>query len=332
METKGIVWVVYWLFATTILSINALKPETFEQRLARIFKETRARSEKAAQKTAQLTEQAAKDVGKIIEYQTAVTTQKIKITVENLQRAFAGQPLLPEPNEAYTRAVYHAEKDAGPDDVQPVVSLGPWNEDIIWKNDQKTHILMTSWIEDWAVQRYYIPSLHREFITPTIPGLFMWITAVPELKKFLQNHVRSGSKVSLSDRTKQFLGLPFGGQRRYFVEMWVRPEDIFRPCINPDILNTQCIPDPDSDQLPENFKNLFHYVPHQPEHRKWFENVKRQSYSGDRPFPWTRLGYSYDWGDSPTGVGASEFVIRQGVPVIIHNIIATEDYPYSKSP
>ena len=53
------------------------------------------------------------------------------------------------------------------------------------------------------------------------------------------------------------------------------------------------------------------------------------------PYPWTQLGYTYDWGvpedletdsDRPANVGLSEFVIRQGAPILVHSIQSVEDY------
>ena len=47
----------------------------------------------------------------------------------------------------------------------------------------------------------------------------------------------------------------------------------------------------------------------------WFNNRKNYIYSNARsypassPYPWTRLGYTYDWG-SRNHVGLSEFVVH----------------------
>ena len=42
----------------------------------------------------------------------------------------------------------------------------------------------------------------------------------------------------------------------------------------------------------------------------WFNNRTRNIYTmGSSPYPWTRLGYTYDWGSS-NHVGLSEFVLH----------------------
>jgi hypothetical protein len=42
--------------------------------------------------------------------------------------------------------------------------------------------------------------------------------------------------------------------------------------------------------------------------------------------PWTRLGYTYDWGDSKTHIGLSEFVIEQNATVTVKSVTPTVQY------
>lgn len=46
---------------------------------------------------------------------------------------------------------------------------------------------------------------------------------------------------------------------------------------------------------------------------------------GSRPYPWTRLGYTYDWG-SGSHVGMSEYVIPGGMTVQVKAVYETSDY------
>jgi len=43
-------------------------------------------------------------------------------------------------------------------------------------------------------------------------------------------------------------------------------------------------------------------------------------------YPWTRLGYTYDWGSNAGEIGLSEFVLRAGSAALIQSITATNDY------
>ena len=59
--------------------------------------------------------------------------------------------------------------------------------------------------------------------------------------------------------------------------------------------------------------------------RNWFNRLKSESY-GENGYPWTRLGYTYDWGNPKGEVGLSEFIIKSGATIKIHSVIGTLDY------
>ncbi|MEZ4436423.1 MAG: hypothetical protein R3F65_28825 [bacterium] len=61
------------------------------------------------------------------------------------------------------------------------------------------------------------------------------------------------------------------------------------------------------------------------EHRMWVEALTEESYG--EGYPWTRLGYTYDW-DPAAGsvVGLSEFVIRPGSVVGVESVTGTGAY------
>jgi hypothetical protein len=43
-------------------------------------------------------------------------------------------------------------------------------------------------------------------------------------------------------------------------------------------------------------------------------------------YPWTQLGYTYDWGNPESEVGLSEFVIRKGSTVVIKSVSNLDEY------
>ena len=50
-------------------------------------------------------------------------------------------------------------------------------------------------------------------------------------------------------------------------------------------------------------------------YRNWYSNRRTYVYSQtsvNSPYPWTALGYTYDWGITPPHYGVSEFVINSG--------------------
>lgn len=93
---------------------------------------------------------------------------------------------------------------------------------------------------------------------------------IPELKSFVEtNDVPDGE---LTLRLEQLIGLPYNNGNEYFVEIWVRPEDLFRPSPDPEITDTQA--------------QLDFYENVSQEHAYWFNSLKNTTYD---KYPWSRL-------------------------------------------
>lgn len=63
-------------------------------------------------------------------------------------------------------------------------------------------------------------------------------------------------------------------------------------------------------------------------HRDWYNlQVSLDNYDDpSQGYPWTRLGYTYDWGNSESEFGLSEFVIATSSTVAIEKVYSTEAY------
>ena len=136
-----------------------------------------------------------------------------------------------------------------------------------------------------------------------------WVTVVPEIKTFFKENVDPNVNVTL--RTLQLLGLPPNNTNTYFVEMWVSPSSLFRPTPDNDINDTVA--------------QLTFPASATPEYKQWFNSNIIYSYFPER-YPWTRLGYTYDWGNSNSHVGLSEFVLKQNSTVIVKSVTPTANY------
>jgi hypothetical protein len=144
-----------------------------------------------------------------------------------------------------------------------------------------------------------------------------WVTVVPEIRNFF------GISVPQPLRIAQLLGLPpeYAAQgnpseAKYMLEMWVSPKDLFRPCPDSEITDTTC----ETGFPVDMFRTLDPAnkvrATEGPEYgvfktySSWFTNRTRYGYTrGSSPYPWTRLGYTYDWGSS-NHTGLSEFVLH----------------------
>jgi hypothetical protein len=146
---------------------------------------------------------------------------------------------------------------------------------------------------------------------PSTASREMWVTLAPDLHQF----IRSDSAADKTLRAEQLLGLPPNNGKTWVYELWVNPIDLFRPSPDPEI----------SDHEAELDFPQSRYATISAEHQQWINDLKTKSY-GPNGYPWTRLGYTYDWGNPNSEVGLSEFVIRPGATVEFKSATPTDDY------
>ncbi len=151
----------------------------------------------------------------------------------------------------------------------------------------------------------------------------VWLTATPQLQDFCRANNNPEGK-SLTLRLEQLLGLRMNSGKNRFVEMWVRPEDMLRPSPDGEIDDTVSeLEIPSSDHFASIEKYEFY--------RDWFNaELSLQAYDdASKGYPWTRLGYTYDWGNPNSEIGLSEFVVIAGASVEIDQVYSITEYCYS---
>lgn len=187
--------------------------------------------------------------------------------------------------------------------------------------DPSRPVKVVTWIR--AAQ---VPAFQKEDHTTTTRAAYdIWVTVVPMLKRFCQDYAarHSVSGEQLTERLEQRLGLPPGAGKGEFVEITV-PEPssskhLFRPCSVSATNSNTCSPGPPPADAGEQYK-------------LWFLSQYYSSYGTAAPYsyPWTALGYTFDWGLDDEGrllkYGESEFVIPQGAPIRVDSISSTQEY------
>lgn len=117
----------------------------------------------------------------------------------------------------------------------------------------------------------------------------------------------------LNVRIQQLLGLPpQADTKRYFIVLEVQTSDMFRPCANPSLTATQCNPNFDKETSES--------------HRAWYAGQSAVAYQSPKGYPWTRLGYTYDWNTETDEEGVFEFVIKQGTIAKVISVTPTTEY------
>ncbi len=136
----------------------------------------------------------------------------------------------------------------------------------------------------------------------------VWVTLAPQLESWCRqlahrlahtapHHSPSPLATRVRDRVIQRLGLSPRTPYEKVVELWVHRDDVFRPCPDPGVSDRRCNL---QMQGTPRVKGIADYP-------SFFASLYVSSYSIDGA-PWTRLGYTYDWG-GPSRFGESEYML-----------------------
>lgn len=107
----------------------------------------------------------------------------------------------------------------------------------------------------------------------------------------------TAKRIQDSRRLSRFLGLDDSVSSDTIVFLWVDKNQLFRPAYNSDISK-------EVKSLPSEPRSIDHPSD---KVKKWFDDQCKNN-----TYPWTRLGYTYDWGDASNKIGATEFVTKIG--------------------
>ena len=176
------------------------------------------------------------------------------------------------------------------------------------KFKEQVRVKMVSWVSAGTAKKYFAP--HKGQNKPYNTGSgHLWVTAFPQVKKFC----RSINSSNVKERIEQYLGLPPTGRKTHFVEVWVRPQDLFRPCYDLEVYDTTC------DYAPSRSISMGH--------KDWMKKTFASTYPAKgTKTPWTRLGFTYDWGNPGDPIGASEYVINLNSDIYVESITPTGIY------
>ena len=141
----------------------------------------------------------------------------------------------------------------------------------------------------------------------------LWVTVPSEWEKKRLDFVNMDS-VSTRMRMVQMLGLPPSSNYEVVIEFYVDAKALFRPSRDPEIT--------------DNVAQLEYPANVSAQHRDWFEYQLSMSYQPGNAYPWTQLGYTYDWHQPVTNsnVGLSEFIASNGALSKIKRIIGCKQF------
>lgn len=152
----------------------------------------------------------------------------------------------------------------------------------------------------------------------------MWVTLSGEVRNKCRTWKLGGD--DLRERLERLLGLPPDSpveyQKTVFVEMIVPRESLSRPCLGVD----SSVPNRTTCTLRDNNSQKTETV-------KLVAQQMADSYvlndSRSPGYPFTRLGYTYDWSEGVKvgdHYGASEFIVSPGTSVVVTSATDTDQY------
>ena len=139
----------------------------------------------------------------------------------------------------------------------------------------------------------------------------IWVTGVAEVQIICR-----GFKGDVDMQLRELLGLPPDADTTRFLVLSVRMDDLFRPAPD-DAITTRfpCATLPDTP-LPSDCGNSFPSTT-TPAHYQWVAIESFYLHTIPNGYPWTHLGYTYNWTPGADRYGASEYVIRPSAKALI---------------
>jgi hypothetical protein len=229
--------------------------------------------------------------------------------------------------QEYNQAVANAKYPQPSRISKQLVPIAQYAPYLVWDESGQKVLMAT-----WSQAKFYTGTPPYTTTQPVTT----WLTAVPYLQRFCRPTGLTGEALRI--RLAQRLGIPPTSTNDAIVQMWVDPHLFFRPCPDPEINDQECqvnlttglvdtsAPCPWQAALSDQVSGQFVTV--SAAHLNWMCSNWTSSYMpapGSPSYPWTALGYTYDWG-SPSFYGESEFVLPAGSTVTIQSVTKNDDY------
>lgn len=153
-----------------------------------------------------------------------------------------------------------------------------------------------------------------------VKGAGVWVTGVPEVRDICRAF--TGDVVM---QVRQLLGLPPDAHIPRVITLRVKASDIFRPAVDPRVTTAAPCEQLHDAPAPADCGNVFPSNT-TPSHYQWIATQAFELHELPGGYPWTHLGYTYNWAPNKDRYGASEYVIRAGSPALIVENVSTEAY------
>ena len=194
---------------------------------------------------------------------------------------------------------------ADEDELMPLVNITHDDDRVIWNGDK---VLMG------FIHKY--PDSYPDGDDVTLKRSDVWVFSAGEMYQWINNN---GNGVNdWQERLKQLLGLPECNNYTSVTAAWVDADLLHRPANVADPTATMKLTyQPTGDEA---FDVTY---------KSWYDSNILGSYFNETKYPWTRLGYTYDWADNGREYGLSEFIIFSGATVSVDHTCTIDEFVMS---
>ena len=183
------------------------------------------------------------------------------------------------------------------DEVLPLVNISKDDENVLWDGD-----------------KVLVAFLHKYPAGEEIELKWgnVWCVSAGELYKWIKENGKGVEDWTL--RLHQVMGMPTSKECTTVTALWVDADLLYRPAnvTDPSAKMSSTYQNTGDEQFDKMFK-------------QWFDGNIIWSYF-DSAFPWTRLGYTYDWADNGRDYGVSEFLIFSGEKATVAYTYEIKDF------
>jgi len=218
---------------------------------------------------------------------------------------------MPQDQDSLLQVKYEAAiadaADATEQEIYPLVKIDKESEGVTWNNDSTQVLLITL---------HNRPDIY-DITDSLVLTQEVWTVTEKELYAWYKAH-KDGVK-DWDLRLRQLLGLYKNDNYTHFSALWVSPKDLVRPAYQTDVtLDSMTL------KFDEGFDDYSTDKDFKVSYKQWFDKTRAKSYNKKSGAPWTRLGYTYDWGSSDKKYGLTEFLILKDSKV---RVLFTKNVP-----
>lgn len=191
--------------------------------------------------------------------------------------------------------------NAEADEIEELVELTEDSDMVTW-NEEENKVLLVSWHK---YPESYIPG--ESFICSYGE---VWTFTDKEMLNWYDENSEGVEDWEL--RMEQLIGLPESKDNTHFSAFWVDIDEVVRPAYEPDVTGQV-----DPEDLDGSVLGTL---------EEWFKNNEAGSYLEEDPYPWTRLGYTYDWAADCDDYGLTEFIILADSEIEVEWTMSNEEF------